>query len=469
MRQDVPESDLDSYLRRRTSASDYIFREARDAGVRLVRCLWADLSNMVRGRSMHVAALRRHLIDGLSIPAYSMGLTMMDALANPNLPGKAVLVPDPATFRLAPYAPNTAIMIGELFESDQQPWALCPRSFLKRMLADLADAGLYARVGIEMEFYFGTRANDGSYIPIDDSAYSSSVGMTVAAKVINEIVGALDEQRVGLEHYHPESGHGQQELALSAVDALAACDRIIFTRETVRAVAWAHGWYASFAPKPFEAQPGSGLHIHLSLLDRDDGNVMQDGPVEEGQTGYPMQTSARQFLAGVLRHLPALAALSCPTVNSYRRLQLHAPLSSYTAWGYDNLHTMVRQVPMKWEDAGGSAHLEFKLADPSANPYLALGGLIAAGLDGISKQMPLTPPVDVSPHTLAENRREEMGIEPLPASLGVACDNLENDAALGTALGAPLLDAYLAVKRQETKTFEGVAAAAELARHFWKF
>jgi glutamine synthetase len=464
-----PNPDEYDYATSKASASDYILREARDANVRLVRCLWPDLSNIIRARAIHVDALRQHMIHGIGLPASAMGLTITDLQAAPGLAGQVRLLPDPRTFRVIPYAPNTAVMLGELYETDLQPWALCTRTFLKRMLADLTDLGLHLRAGFELEFYFGVRANDGSFVPVDESLYSSTVGMAVAAKVINEIVGALDEQRISIDHYHPEAGHGQQELVFKPQDPLAACDQIVLARETVRSIAWAHGWYASFAPKPFETQPASGLHAHWSLWDRYDHNLVFKPEAGDVRRPDELSDESRWLMAGVLRHLPALTALACPTANSYRRLQPQAPVSPYAAWGYDNRQAMLRLVPLAWQEGMGSANVECKLADGTANPYLMMGGLIAAGLDGLAHRYDLTEPVSSSPHQLDANAREQMGIVPLPTSLQAAIDTLERDSILAAALGAPLLDTYLAVKRQEVKTFDGATAAIEQARHFWKF
>jgi glutamine synthetase len=467
----VPGSDPDDYATNKASASDYILREARDAGVRLVRCLWADLSNVIRGRSIHVGSLRQHMIDGIGIPAGSMGLTINDVQAIPGLQGHVRLLPDPSTFHVIQYAPNTALMLGELYEIDLQPWALCPRTFLKRMLADLTDMGLHLQVGFELEFYFAVRGSDGGFVPVDESLYSSSVGMGISGKVINDIVTSIDEQRLQLDHYHPEMGHGQQELVFRPADPLTACDRVLLARETVRSIAWSHGWYASFAAKPFDSQPPSGMHAHISLLDRYDRNLMCKPEIvtsEDGK-GYEMQDQGRWFVSGILSHLPALTALACPTVNSYRRLHAQTAAQPYVTWGYDNRQAMLRLVPLTWKEGSASASVEFKLADGSANPYLMMGGLIAAGLDGIASKYSLPEPLAaISP---LKEVTGESGAGPvrLPLTLQNACESLAQDGILASGLSAQLLGAYLDVKRQEIKSFEGVLPSTEMIRHFWKF
>jgi glutamine synthetase len=474
MRNNMPGTNPEQfdYTMNKASASDSILKEARDAGVRLVRCLLPDLSGIIRGRAIHIDALRQHVISGMGMPANTMGLTMMDHQAMPDLRGQVRLLPDPKTFRIITYAPNTAVMLGDLYETDLQPWALCPRTFLRRMLADMSDLGLRMQIGFELEFVFGVRGNDGSYIPVDESLYSSSVGMTVTAKVINEIVGALDEQHIPIDHYHPESGFGQQEIVLRPTDPLTACDQLVLARETIRAIAWTHGWYASFMARPFESQPPSGLHAHLSMWDRYAQNLIykQERPAtEDAETQRAVSDEAQGFLAGALQHLAALTALACPTVNSYRRLTPQAPVAPYAAWGYDNRQAMIRMVPLSWAEGSPSANVEFKLADPTCNPYLMVGGLVAAGMDGVAKHSVLPAPLQTSPASLSAEEREQLGITALPATLAAACDLLAQDEVLAAALNQPMLETYLALKREEVKTFEGTSFSAEQQRHFWKF
>lgn len=469
MREDNSTSSGSSdFLKNKAASSDMVLREARDAGVRLVRTLWTDLSNQVRGRGIHLDALRRTAIDGASIPLDSMGLTISDASAAPWLRGRARLLPDLNTFRVAPYAPNTGVMLADVVEVDTQSSPLCPRSFLKRILADLADAGYRAQVGFELEFYFGVRAGDGSYVPADDSGYSTGLGMAVAAKVINDIIGALDDQRIGVEHYHPEFGGAQQEITLRVTDPLSACDNVILARETVRSVAWQHGWYSSFMAKPFESQPGSGLHAHISLWDRNGRNVMFTDSHHDDET-LRMYEDSMGFVGGLMHHIDALTALACPSVNSYRRLAAAQVIAPYAAWGYDNRGAAVSITPQSWTSAKTSANLELRLSDASANPYLMLGAALAAGLDGIHKREEQPTALSVSPALLDDEARAARGIRPLPTSLIAACSALEADEALSVALGEPLLNTFLAVRRHEAHALRDASFHAEQLMHFWKY
>jgi glutamine synthetase len=174
-------------------------------------------------------------------------------------------------------------------------------------------------------------------------------------------------------------------------------------------------------------------------------------------------------LQGVLHHLTALVALTAPSVNSYRRLQPRFWSSAYTAWGPDNREAAVRVPSQRRTLEMESTNLELKPCDPSSNPYLALGGLLAAGLDGMERQLDPGEPALVDPDTLAESEREQRRIRRLPTSLGEALDALERDEVLCAAMGQVLAREYLAVKRSEVRGFQGKDAAFEIEHHFYKY
>jgi len=282
---------------------------------------------------------------------------------------------------------------------------------------------------------------------------------------MDAIVAALEAENIQVDQYYPELGHGQQELPIRHAPALAAADRQVFYRDTVRNVAYQHGLYSSLAPKPFPDQAGNGAHIHFSLWDRaGKRNVMYDPKDRYGisQLGY-------HFIAGVLEHLPSLLALTCPSYNSYRRLQPHFWSSAYTAWGPDNREGAIRVPSQFRSDRAGSTNAELKASDSSSNPYLSLGGLLAAGLDGVKRELTLGEPTMIDPGNYSEEEREARGIRRFPASLQEALDNLEMDTVLMGALGPLLSRAYLAVKRLEWESFSKEDVAFEVKHHFWKF
>jgi glutamine synthetase len=293
----------------------------------------------------------------------------------------------------------------------------------------------------------------------------SAIGMESTEPVIQDIIAALTAQGITVELSHPELGQGQQELSIRHTGALRAADNQITYRQTVRAVAAQHGMVASLAPKPWADQAGSGAHLHWSIWDTDHRvNLLADA---NGHAG--LSTLALQAIAGVVQHLPGLLGLTTPSVNSFRRLQPHYWSSAYTAWGIDNREAAVRVPSRYWDDEAGSTNLELKASDASANPYIALGGVIAAALDGIDRGLDPGEPVNQDPGNLTDAEREKRGIRRFPLTASEALDELEGDAVLTGALGAGLATEYLKVRRAEAAAYAEKDEAFELDQHFFKY
>jgi glutamine synthetase len=454
--------------RRSRRPAPNLIGQARRAGVRLVRFLYTDNGGITRGKATHVDGLAHRLSDGIGLTVAMQAMNMLDQLQpveGLGPVGEIRLVPDPQTFTVLPYAPHTAAMVSDMRTFGGAPWEACPRFFLQRQIAACGAAGFGVRAAFECEFTLAVKQPDGRFAPLDESLCFSTTGMITAARVMDDIVAALEAQRIPVEQYYPELGHGQQELSIGHAAALDAADRQVFYRETVRAVAHQHGLWASLAPKPFVDQAGNGAHIHFSLWD----TAGRRPRMHEPRDRYGVSTLGYHFIAGVLEHLPALLALTCPSVNSYRRLQPHFWSSAFTAWGPDNREAAVRVPSAFPSDRAGSTNAELKASDSSSNPYLALGGVLAAGLDGVTRKLEPGDPVLVDPGTLSERERVQRGIRRYPTTLGAALDELEHDAVLTSALGPLLARAYLAVKRSEAEAFAREDAAFETRHHFWKF
>jgi glutamine synthetase len=391
--------------------------------------------------------------------------------------GEVRIVPDPETFVALPYAPGAGAMLADLVLPDGTPWEACSRSFLKQAIIELAGEGFAMQAAFEPEFTIGRRESSPAgpsipdrLIPIDDSLCYSSTGFHLAHDFTMELVEAMEAQGLSVEHYYPELGHGQHELAIRYADALRAADNHVLYRETVRGVAFRHGLWASLAPKPIPDQAGNGTHLHASLLevpaDGESGgrNVFADPSDRNGlsQVGY-------HFIGGVLAHLPALIALTCASVNSYRRLAPQMWASAFSCYGVDNREAAVRICSPLRGDPDSTVNLELKPSDSSANPYLALGAFVYAGLDGIRSKIDPGEALNVDPATLSETERAERGAHRLPASLAAALDALEADQLLMAALGPLRSTAYLAVKRSEAAHFaHSTDPYYECFQHFTK-
>jgi glutamine synthetase len=444
-----------------------IVSEANERGLQLVRFLYCDNGGVIRGKSTHVGQLARRMQSGIGLVKGMQSFTSLDTLA-PDATygpvGEIRLVPDPDTFVVLPYAPRSGQMIANMVELDHQPWALDPRAFLQRMVGQAGAKGLVFDAAFENEFFLAYRRDDG-FVPVDRSLCFSAIGMESTEPVIQDIIAALTDQGLTVELSHPELGWGQQELSIRHAPALRAADNQITYRQTVRAVAAQHGMVASLAPKPWADQAGSGAHLHWSIWDTDHTTNKLADP--NGQAG--LSTLARQAIAGVLTHLPGLLALTTPSVNSFRRLQPHFWSSAYTAWGIENREAAVRVPTRYWDDEEASTNLELKASDASANPFIALGGAIAAALDGIERGLDPGEPVNEDPGNLSDEEREQRGIRRFPLTATEALDELERDTVLMKALGEGLATEYLKVRRAEAAAYAEHDEAFELDQHFFKY
>jgi glutamine synthetase len=446
--------------------------ETADAhGLELVRFLYADHGGIIRGKAATRQFLRERMSTGIGHSLAMMAMSMLDSLQpvdGMGPVGEIRLIPDPATLVPLPYAPGAGAMLADQVRPDGSPYEACARTFLKQAIATLAAEGYTMSAAFEPEFTLGRRVPDpvgpDRLEPVDDSLVYSATGFATAHDYVMDLIAALRAQDLEVEHYYPELGHGQQEVVIRYAPALRAADNHVLYRETVRGVAFRHGLWASLAPKPIPDQAGNGTHLHASLTEIATGRAAFADPGDRlglSPTGY-------HFIGGLIAHLPALLALTCGSVNSYRRLQPQFWSSAFIAYGMDNREAPVRICSPLGGDPDG-INLELKPSDSTANPYLALGAVIHAGLDGMQRQLDPGEPLDVDPATLSEAEREAVGARRLPTTLTEALDALEADKVMMEALGPLRSTAYIAVKRSEAAAFAEHDTAWECFHHFTKF
>ncbi len=415
-----------------------VVQQAHNANLRLVRFLYCDNGGIIRGKATHASKLATRISEGigqtLAMQAFT-GVESLAAVAGMGPIGEFRLIPDPQTFVILPYVPNTGSMMCDMILLDGQPWEACPRTFLKRMVARLAEQGMRAEAAVEHEFYLARKEGD-KYVPADDSLCYSSRGLDEQAEVMDAILAALEAEGVSIELFHTELGPAQQELSIHYADALRAADNVCLVRETARGVARAFDLLATFAPKPFLDQAGSGAHIHLSLWGRETSEHPGKNLFYDANERGGLSQRGKHFIGGVLRHIRGLVAITCGSPNSYRRLLPHFWSSAYGAYGFDNREGAIRVPSIFWGREAESINLELKCADHSGNPYLSI---------------------------------EQRGIRRLPTSLDEALDELENDQVLMEALGPLLASSYLAVKRNESAFFKEKTAEEETRQHFYKY
>jgi glutamine synthetase len=367
--------------------------------------------------------------------------------------GECRLVPDLSTLTPLPFAGAQAMVSCDMTEPDAYtPWEGCPRSALKRVLGRLSQKGYRSLASYEAEFYVWN--SDG---PLDRTPYAGSFALTPAAEFVAELARVLEEMGVRPEQCHAEVGQGNLELSVGEDEALAAADKRVMVLEAIRGVAYRMGLEITMAPKPYLAGAGNGHHLHVSLYEG-------DAPVLFDASGA-LSVPGSGFVAGILEHLPAVMAFTAPSPNSYQRLAPGMWSSAYAAYGLDNREAAVRLASPVAGRESATANVELKPVDVTCNPYLALAVVIAAGMDGLERELDPGEPTVVDPATLSDEQRTSKGLFPLPASPDEALDALEEDDVLVEALGEPLVRTHVAVARAQAAmarelTPEEVAATA---------
>jgi glutamine synthetase len=452
---------------RDSTAKDWVIEQSTAADLRLVRFLYCDYGSQIRGKATHTSHLGKRLDEGIALVTGQLAMNALDNMqAVPGMSpiGEVRIVPDPESFVILPYAPRTGSMMSDLVQLDRKPWPACPRLFLRRMTEAAARRRVRVESAFEIEFFLARETETG-YARLDDSLCFSTVGMDSAARFTDDLMTALEAQGIQVELAMPEYGGGQQEISIRHAAPLRSADNHLRVRDTARAIAAQHGLVASFAPKPFPDQIGSGAHCHLSIWD----TITAENMLYDSSQQYGFSEAGRHFVAGILNHLPALSAITCPSANSYRRLKAHAWASAFVCWGFDNREAAVRVPSTFWGREQSTSNLEVRTVDNSCNPYLALGAIIVAGLDGLERKLDPAEPLDVDPGLLPESERESRGLTPLPTSLDEALDNLEQDKLLMAAMGETLSNAYLTVRRSEAAAFREQPEEFDFASHFRRY
>ncbi len=414
----------------------------------LVRLIWCDNANLIRAKAFHRDAMETFQSTGIGLTVASQALSVVSDALCPDTglsgTGENWLKPDWDTLKMTDYSPEHATVIADIVQQDGEPWPLCTRYFLKRMLATLKNEfQLTLKTGFEFEFYL-MQEKDGECVPADPFTYCSDYALSLLQPIVSDILLSLKKQNISVRTVHSESGPGQLEMALDYGDSLKTADDQLFFRKTVHAIARRHGYVASFLPKLLAEQCGSGMHLHFSLW--------KDGCNITGEDGkHALSPQAEQFVAGILHHLPSLTALTTPSCNSFRRIVPHCWSGAYTAWGWDNREAAIR-IPSQPGQLSPS-HVELKTIDASANPYIALGGLIAAGLDGLRHGLTLKRECSTDPDNLSDDEKKQAGITALPNDLETALSLFQNNRVLIDAMGEALAKSYRGVKRYENTLF----------------
>jgi glutamine synthetase len=378
------------------------------------------------------------------------------------------LTPDPSTFAVLPWrnredgTASARLICDVMNTSTGEPFVGDPRGVLKRALDRAAELGYEVNAAPEPEFFLFEQDEAGRATTVTNDAggYFDLAPKDLASDVRRDIIYGLEEMGFDIEASHHEVAEGQHEINFTYDDALTTADNVATFRSVVRAIAAEHDLHATFMPKPIARINGSGMHTHLSLFEGSE-NAFHDSADE-----FDLSETAKQFVAGILEHAPAITAVCNPTVNSYKRLVPGYEAPVYVAWSDRNRSALVRKPAARTPAA---SRIELRSPDPSCNPYLAFAAMITAGLDGIERGLEAPDPVRENIYEFDEQRREEYGIDTLPTTLDESLDALADDEVVMDALGEHVSEKFTQAKRSEVMDYRVSVSEWEKDRYLETF
>ncbi len=444
---------------------EFVLHTVEERQIRFVRLWFTDILGTLKSVAIAPAELDGAFDEGIGFDG-----SAIEGFARAS-ESDMILRPDPSTFQVLPgrgpgEPGDSARMFCDIQMPDGAPSWADPRYVLRRALSKAAQKGFTFYTHPEIEFFLlRDMPRDGSEpTPIDRGGYFDMTSHDRAHDFRRDAVGALENLGISVEFSHHEVAPGQQEIDLRYADALSMADNIMTFRHIVKEVAMGHGAHATFMPKPFMHQPGSGMHTHLSLFEGDH-NAFHD-PTDE----LNLSKTARAFIAGLLAHAREITAVTNQWVNSYKRLfgySAHGELveaPTFVCWGHANRSALVR-VPMYKPGKANSTRIEMRSLDSACNPYLAFALMLAAGLDGVEQGMELPPGAEDEVWALSDSERMALGYDELPHNLADALRVMERSELVAETLGEHVFDFFLRNKKQEWVDYRAEVTPFELRRY----
>jgi glutamine synthetase len=417
-------------------------RLAKEHDVRFIRLWFTDILGFLKSFAITIGELEKALEEGMGFDGSAIeGFARIDE-------SDMLAWPDPNTFCLLPWRPKenaVARMFCDItYPGGHKPFEGDTRAVLKRTLERASRLGYTFYVGPELEFFVFKGADAPT--PIDAGGYFDLTPLDAASDLRRDIILSMEEMGIGIEYSHHEAAPSQHEIDFRYTDALTMADSVMTYRLVVKEIAFKHGLYASFMPKPLADRNGSGMHVNMSLF-RKDRNAFFDP-----EDRLHLSKTAKQFLAGLLRHAPEITLVLNEWVNSYKRLVPGYEAPVYVTWAQRNRSDLIR-IPMYKPGKEAAARIELRSPDPACNPYLAFSVILAAGLEGIERRYPLPPPTEENVLALDDAERARRGIVQLPDTLGKAIELAEGSALLRRTLGEHVFRSLLRNKQIEYRRF----------------
>jgi glutamine synthetase len=435
---------------------EFVLRTLEERDIRFVRLWFTDVQGFLKSVAIAPAELEGAFAEGIGFDG-----SAIEGFARV-YESDMVARPDPATFQVLPWeTPEghhySARMFCDIAMPDGSPSWADPRHVLRRTLSRASEAGFTCYVHPEIEFFLLTDLpTDGQEpVPADNGGYFDQSAHATAAHFRRHAIETLEAMGISVEFSHHEGAPGQQEIDLRYADALTMADNVMTFRYVVKEVAITQDVRASFMPKPFSDQPGSGMHTHLSLFEGDRNSFY------DAADPYELSGTGKAFVAGLLRHAREISAVTNQWVNSYKRLIVGGEAPTAVCWGHANRSALVR-VPMYSPGKASSRRVEIRSLDSACNPYLAFAVILAAGLKGIAEGYELPPAAEDDVWSLTEAERRAAGYDNLPQNLGEALAEMERSELLAETLGEHVFDFFLRNKRAEWQDYRRQVTPFEL-------
>lgn len=436
-----------------------IIARVKEDGVKFISLQFTDVTGSVKSVDITPERLETALEDGIWFDGSSVeGFARVQE-------SDMRLVLNPETYAVLPWSPEDlrrARVFCDIYKPNGEPFDGDPRGVLKRLLKSLDEKGWVFNIGPEPEFFLFRRngVEDIHPVPYDVGGYFDFSARDQATLVRNELMYALGEMGLDVEMGHHEVARGQHEIDFRYDDALRTADNVITMKYTVKAIAAKYDLIASFMPKPIFGVNGSGMHTHQSIFSKDGDNLFFDGDDE-----HHLSDLAYRFLAGQLKHARGMSAVLAPTANSYKRLVPGYEAPVYIGWAQINRSALIR-LPRYTTGRNKSVRLELRCPDPAANPYLAFAAMLAAGLDGIEKNLDCPAPLNnLNIWNLSEEERAEKGIESLPGSLAEAMHEFDKSDVIKDALGPVITGVFSRAKWAEVDEYRTRVTDWEISRY----
>ncbi len=435
-----------------SESSNYVISACRENDVKFIRLWFTDIVGALKSFAITVEELEKALEDGMGFDGSSIeGFARIDE-------SDMIARPDPTTFQLVPWRPReqgVARMFCDIHMPDGRPFVGDPRQVLKRQLKRASDLGYTFYVSPELEYFYFKDAKGTE--PLDRGGYFDQTA-DAAADLRRETVLTLEAMGIEVEYSHHEVAPSQHEIALRYTDALTMADNAMTYRLVVKEIALQNGVFATFMPKPIEGLNGSGMHVHQSLF-KGERNAFFDA-----EDPYHLSAAAKGYIAGMLHHSRAMTLVCNQWVNSYKRLLPGFEAPVYLSWARRNRSDLIR-IPEYKPGREMHTRIEYRSPDPACNPYLAFAAMLAAGLDGIEKEMSLPAPVEGNVFEMSDVERNARGIGMLPGSLIEAIEAAEQSPFLREALGDHTFESLIANKRIEWERYRRHVSDFELAEY----